>query len=120
MHNVFRVLIIVVLCVGSVECGARAPKRPHGVPSAAIWSGGGDGGAWFDCNLEHAKQANLCAIYSDNDGSLMIRARYQLEGEHRGATADEFQQMWIDRIPSATVIHLANNKSLRAIEVLYV
>ncbi|MBS1851734.1 MAG: hypothetical protein JST79_12535 [Acidobacteria bacterium] len=85
---------------------------------SAIWSGGADGGAWYDCSFKAEESTNLCAIYSDN-GALWFKAKYELRDLHRPLIKEEFVHPWIDHIPDAREIHLDGGKTLVAVEVLY-
>jgi hypothetical protein len=121
IFSVCAILFTLLLgCLSGCKRPATLRERPSSVPQTAIWSGGGDGGAWFDCKQNSSAHTTDCAIYSDRDGTLLIRARYQLAGTKRGATVEEFRDPYIDRIPNATTIYLARNKELLATEVLYV
>jgi hypothetical protein len=56
------------------------PARPSGVPHNAHWSGGPDGGNWFDC-----VHANLdiwsCSVYADVTGVLVASGKYKLTAQ---------------------------------------
>src|SRR5690348_15039862 len=40
------------------------PPRPPGVPSAAVWAGGEDGGSWIHCVLR--KGRDWCVVYAES------------------------------------------------------
>jgi hypothetical protein len=101
------------------QTAPKIPRRPATVPPSAFWSGGLDGGAWYDCSEDKHARANTCAIYSDRDGRLWIKARYRLKGDNRSATKEEFLNPVIDHIPDATEIYLHGGKKLVAFQVLY-
>jgi hypothetical protein len=44
------------------------PPRPDHVPEQAIWSGGPDGGWFFDCRLSEALE---CTIYDEESGTIV-------------------------------------------------
>ncbi len=53
------------------------PPRLPGVPAAAVWAGGVDGGNWFDCHqLAGSELSFECAIYNDQTGTLYARGRF--------------------------------------------
>jgi len=95
-----------------------APSRPATVPVSAMWSGGKDGGAWYDCSFTPGESTNLCAIYSER-GALWVRASYEIKGQRRAATKEEFRNPGINYIPHATEIYLSGNKTLVAVKILY-
>jgi hypothetical protein len=114
---------LLLLLFGALQfmgCRSRvnAPTRPGAVPLSAIWSGGADGGAWYDCSFLQEEPTNLCAIYSEK-GALWFKARYELKGEHRAVTREEFLQPGVDYIPHATEIYLQGRKTLVAVKILY-
>jgi len=94
------------------------PTRPGSVPWSAIWSGAADGGAWYDCSFVQGESTNLCAIYSEK-GTLWFKAAYELKGEHRAVTKEEFLQPGVDDIPRATEIHLRGGKTLVEVKVFF-
>jgi len=59
------------------------PKRPAGVPTAATWAGGADGGAWVQCDqtTKEPYAAFDCTTYYDG-GSLWARGHY-IHATHR-------------------------------------
>jgi hypothetical protein len=111
-------LTLSIFVLAGCNSTVSAPSRPATVPLAAIWSGGKDGGAWYDCSFTAGESANLCAIYSER-GVLWFRASYEIKGQHRAATKEEFREAGIDYIPHATEIHLSGNKTLIAVKILY-
>ncbi len=69
----------------------QAPKRPEGVPASAVWSGGADGGAFFDCAPSRSGEPNPCTVYNDGTGDIYMSGRFVIQGQKRGATADELE-----------------------------
>jgi hypothetical protein len=64
------------------------PRRATGVPAAAVWAGGADGGAWILC--QPGGVSNDCEVY-DEDGSLMLRGQFIVAGAHRAASRAELR-----------------------------
>jgi hypothetical protein len=100
-------------------CAPRPPVRPSNVPASAIWSGGADGGMWYDCSTDVAARSNKCSIFFDPGGYRLITARYQLQGSQRAAKEDEFRNMTLGGQPWGSVIYLDAGNELHAIEILY-
>lgn len=123
INRLIFALMVIFISLDIFGCNRsenKSPGRPQNVPLSAIWSGGLDGGVWFDCREDIQNNSNECAIYSDQKGELWIKARYQLQEERRMATPSEFRDPYVDHFPDATVIHLANHKKLVATKVFYV
>ena len=119
MKNLALLLVILEFFLIGCRPGAvTAPTRPAAVSKSAIWVGGTDGGAWYDCSFIAEEPYNLCAIYSD-DGVLWIKAKFKLRSLDRPAKKEEFRNPWVDHIPDATEIHLDGGKTLVAVQVLY-
>ena len=117
MTRWFLLLLLVALQLMGCRSNVNIPTRPGTVPLSAIWSGGADGGAWYDCSYKAGESTNLCTIYSES-GTLWFQAKYELRGQHRPVTKEEFLHPWVDHIPDATEIHLDGGKTLVAVEVL--
>jgi len=49
--------------------------RPLSVPASATWSGGEDGGNWFDC-ARQADASYRCAVYADVTGEKISDGLY--------------------------------------------
>jgi len=112
------ILAALTVFLSGCSSSVKPPGRPGAVPTSAIWSGGADGGAWYDCSENRRSNVNECAIFSD-EGKLWIRAQYKLKNQNRAATKEEFRHPWIDHIPDAKEIHLDDGKILIAVQVLY-
>lgn len=67
---------------------AYPPPRPAGVPGAAVWAGGLDGGGWVICSHEASSNYNIRSLY-DEEGRLHGPAKSKLKNEHRAARASE-------------------------------
>ena len=62
-----------------------SPERPVNVPTSASWSGGADGGAWFDCKeLEFPRFQ--CAVYAETTGVVITEGIFQLILEYPDGT----------------------------------
>jgi hypothetical protein len=103
-----RLIPIVVLIMLSGCTGVSDPERPGNVPATAIWSGGPDGGNWFDCDSGKNSEYNNCAVYADVTGVVIESGKYQLKDERRAATKNELQYAYY----SVGEINLKNNKLL--------
>jgi hypothetical protein len=57
---------------------AQNPARPTGVPAEAVWSGGPDGGAWFQCAALNDDEFN-CTVFADTTGDVVERGHYRLQ-----------------------------------------
>ena len=53
------------------------PKRIEGIPLTAVWSGGWDGGNWYDCHPLNKKEYQ-CSIYNDYTGSICTEGIFTL------------------------------------------
>ena len=91
---------------------ASAPPRPSTVPPSAIWAGGVDGGAWFECEVAASGQSNRCTIYNDYTGAVWMQGQFALRVEKRGATKEELAYEAFDGIR----IHLRGGKVLDPID----
>jgi hypothetical protein len=72
-------------------CKQRSPARPAGVPSSAVWAGGADGGAFFECLPSQKGEPNACTVYDDSTGAIYLSGKFVLQGQTRGAKADELR-----------------------------
>lgn len=119
-HGVSSIhMVVIPLALLLMGCAPRPSVRPSNVPASAIWSGGADGGMWYDCSEDVAARSNKCSIFFDPGGYLLITARYQLQGSQRAAKKDEFRNMTLGGQPWGSVIYLDGSKELHAIEILY-
>lgn len=83
---------VVLLMACSPE--VKPPKRLAAIPSAAVWAGGPDGGAWILCREDGAR--NLCTIYNENSGEVWVRDHFVLEGTSRGVSAQGLRYDFFD------------------------
>lgn len=102
------VLGFLVLLVG---CQHTPPTRPSNVPATAVWSGGPDGGDWFECESTQSSH-NRCTVYADVSGAVVESGRYQLKGERRAASKEELKYAY----HSKGHIFLQGNKVLEKID----
>jgi hypothetical protein len=58
----------------------REPSRPRGVPPSAVWGGGPQAGAFFDC-AAGAEGSYACSIFEERTGALLARGAYALHGD---------------------------------------
>lgn len=58
----------------------HAPARPSGVPAIAYWSGGPDGGNWFNCTRP-SFEIWECSVYTDTTGTLVAQGKYKLAAD---------------------------------------
>jgi hypothetical protein len=89
-----------------------APERPKNVPATAMWSGGPDGGDWFDCDYDPKRDWNNCTVYSDVTGVVGESGRFRLKDEKRAARKEELRYSYY----SLGEIHLSNNQMLVRID----
>jgi len=89
----FRVLLLFIISISVLLFGCRqhGPTRPAGVPVAAVWAGGADGGAFFNCAPSQNGGPNLCTVYSDSTGAIYMSGKFILQGQARGARSDELK-----------------------------
>jgi hypothetical protein len=97
------------LIVGLLAGAQHAPARPSGVPASAVWVGGADGGAFFDCVPSYSGEPNPCTVYNDGNGDVYMSGKFVLEGQGRGATANELKFEDAD----GHRIHLEHDLTLR-------
>lgn len=103
-----RILPIIFMFFILSGCSVSDPERPPSVPEAAVWSGGLDGGNWFNCDSKLDSEYNSCTVYADVTGVVLETGRYQLKNEKRAAMKNELQYSYF----SAGEINLNNNKVL--------
>jgi hypothetical protein len=90
----FTIMPIVLTCVCMIGCyRVYPPPRPSGVPAAAVWAGGMDGGGWVTCSSDSVEY-NVCEIW-DEQGGTRGPARYTLKDAHRAATAAELKYTYL-------------------------
>jgi hypothetical protein len=90
---IFRVLLffLVITSAFFLGCKQHAHAKPEGVPSSAVWAGGADGGAFFDCAPSQKNEPNVCTVYHDSTGAIYMKGKFVLQGQGRGAKADELK-----------------------------
>jgi len=85
----------IVMFLSPCGCGPAAPlkpkTRPQGVPTAALWVGGADGGAYVLCSVDTARNVNPCSVWNDYTGDLVESGNYRLRKEVRAATQSELR-----------------------------
>jgi hypothetical protein len=106
MMRIYSIVITVMLLGGCAH--VSSPERPPNVPASAVWSGGPDGGNWFDCDTKQDSEYNHCMVYADVTGIVLESGRYQLRNEKRAATKNELQYAYY----SEGEIYLKNKKTL--------
>jgi hypothetical protein len=92
--------IALVVSLSPVACsrnGTVPHKRPAGVPEAAIWAGGMDGGSFILCEVDSGRDVNTCRVWNDQSGGLEESGDYRLLKEGRAATSSELKYVWADR-----------------------
>jgi hypothetical protein len=90
LHRIF-LLSLTVASALAVGCHNKAPAKPSGVPASAVWAGGADGGAFFDCVPSQKGEPNVCTVYNDSTGAIYMSGKFVLQGQTRGAKADELK-----------------------------
>jgi len=70
-----------------VGCRPEAHPRPKGIPCAAVWAGGVDGGNFFDCETTSDRKVLKCTVYNESDGSVMMSGAYCHPGYTMSTTA---------------------------------
>jgi len=91
--TIYRVMLLFVIMPTALLLGCKrhAPARPAGVPASAVWAGGEDGGAFFECTPSQKGEPNACTVYNDRTGAIYMSGRFVLRGETHGAKADELK-----------------------------
>jgi hypothetical protein len=106
MTRIYPIIVLIILLSGCTS--VSEPERPPSVPMTAVWSGGPDGGNWFDCDSKRDSEYNRCTVYADVTGVVLESGRYQLRDEKRAAMKNELQYAYY----SLGEINLRNNKLL--------
>lgn len=85
---------MILLFIGFVlmACTRRAvpPPRPRGVPEAAVWAGGVDGGSFIKCTFEPADSLNKCSVYNDYTGRLEVDGLFRISGPSKADDVGNF------------------------------
>lgn len=75
-------LFAVVLCLPLLACQhgseLEPPPRPRGVPAAAVWAGGVDGGDFIQLSPAKAAGTYFAKIYNDHSGELDFSGELRL------------------------------------------
>lgn len=71
-------LIVVAAYLFGCENETHPPARPIGVPEAASWGGGVDGGNWIHCAEGKTPHTYACSVYWDSDGTVRSMGTYVL------------------------------------------
>jgi hypothetical protein len=111
-RNWISALAATALAVCATVACERDPQpkeRPHDVPLMAVWSGGRDGGAYFDCSA--GGSANECTVWDDGTGAVKMTGKFLLVKEKRAAYTTELQFV----SASDDEIFLANGLVLRKV-----
>jgi hypothetical protein len=101
----FFTIVTSSLLLGCERAQVSPPARPDGVPASAIWAGGIDGGVFIDCAPGHNGEPTPCTVYNDYTGDIYMSGRFVLQGQTRGARADELKYEGAD----GTRIYLEND-----------
>jgi hypothetical protein len=89
----FTIMPIALVCASMTACyRVYPPTRPSGVPAAALWAGGLDGGGWVTCSSDSVEY-NVCTIW-DEQGRTRGPARYTLK-DARAATVAELKYTYL-------------------------
>ena len=119
LSGYFTVMAILAVSMLAFCTNKRTPPlRPSQVPQSAVWSGGAEGGAWYDCSVDLERNINVCAVYSEADGKLAFKASYRLKNANRAASSEELKDPVID-VLNGNCIYLAGQKTLVAVEVFF-
>jgi len=71
------------------------PQRPNSVPGGANRAGG----KWIYCETARSREAwNLCSVYADKTGALIVFGRYWLRGQQRAAIQGELQYVMYENV----------------------
>lgn len=75
-----RVSLVLAAWLLSFSCDLwiedYTPERLSGIPSTAVWAGGPDGGAWFECFVDTSRNANWCTVWDDQSGRVIARTQF--------------------------------------------
>jgi hypothetical protein len=91
------VAICSVILASCTQGGWEPKRRPSGVPPYAIWARGPDSGSYIWCDVDAARDVNVCTVWNDFTGSAAEKDEYLLRREYRAATKEELQFRWADR-----------------------
>lgn len=69
---------------------ASPPPRPEGIPAAAVWAGGVDGGSFITCSYDATAGLNICAVYNDFTGRLEVEGEFDISGPTRAPDVGQF------------------------------
>lgn len=67
----FVVILMSTSCFYCRETKIKAPDRLPSIPEKAVWSGGVDGGNWFELSRVLSKNTFKIKIYNDFSGGLI-------------------------------------------------
>lgn len=94
-----RPLLIAALLFSAVAaCSRRAipPPRPQGVPEAAVWAGGVDGGSFIVCEFDSVFRLNRCSVYNDVTGRLEVEGHFEISGTSKAENVSSFRYSAVD------------------------
>jgi hypothetical protein len=90
--------VLIILSAILLGCYRKfPPERPASVPSEAVWAGGLDGGSFISCEIDAARNVNICTVYDDSAGEVMEHGDFRLKAEDRAARVEELKYAWADR-----------------------
>jgi hypothetical protein len=92
--------------------GSPPRQRPSGIPANAVWAGGPDGGSYFRCTVDQARNINPCTIWNDETGSVILSEDFWVGGEDRAATSEELEYGWYDGLVIGLRVLTAEKKYL--------
>lgn len=96
MRTTAVLLFGMLLGTGCMGDPAKPRERPSGVPSAAAWVGGADGGVWILCEVSEEKEANYCTAYHENHGKVIAEGWFVLDDTREAAVIDELAYSGFD------------------------
>jgi hypothetical protein len=103
-------VLVSIATLFTCGCSIAPPPRPANVPASAVWNGGQDGGVWIDCKAD--TEANLCTLFNEYSGVVIVTGRFQLRGVNRAATKPELDYHFTDFVR----IYLRNGLVLERID----
>jgi|SRR5579863_1081448 hypothetical protein len=97
LHAKLWMLVVTMLIASCDRNQAKPPRRSPGVPEAAVWAGGPDGGSFILCEVNSAASMNTCRVWNHQTGALVESDDHRLLKEDRTATIAELNYAWADR-----------------------
>lgn len=93
-------VFVLISALFEISCEAATVvhrKRPAGVPKAAVWAGGLDGGSYILCEIDVKRNVNVCTVWNDYSGQIVDQGDFRLLKAGRAATKSELSYRWADR-----------------------